>query len=391
MSPANTGLVQVPLAYKNGYEKAYACDSCMAQRYISHTLVGDPVLDPIMEELSEFSPNDLHHYIAAGIDGKNNVLREAPEPLRKFFDNIDAPPWLDYDAFDPGIRAFLTNASLFIVAFVCGVLVEGFATLISKSFHLTERLTHTDRRLKQNNRQLFEVFLRDGLQRHGDGWKLSVRIRFVHARVRHLLENSDGWDGEAWGKPVSAAHLGYAISVFSVRLLMYAEKVGAVLSEEEKQSVVSIWRYVGYVMGIPETILYSSGEEALKVHEVGRLCEPPPGSESIMMVNALITAAPRIAEIMGEKERRAAIRLGYRLSRALIGDQLADELEYPKFPVFGVLSRYKFLQRVNRLLKSDTEIMSDNISLLMKLSAYDDGGLSYRLPDHVKHPLSSEW
>ena len=257
MNPANTDVVRVPLAYKSGYEKARACDFRMAHCYISHTLVGDPVLDPVMEELSEFPPDDLHRFVAAGIDGNDSVLREAPEPLREFFDNMDTPPWLDHDAFGPGIRAFHANANLFILVFVCGVLVEGFATLISKSFHMTERLAHTDRRLKQNNRQLFEIFLPGGLQRYGDGWKLSARIRFVHARVRHLLENSDEWNGEAWGKPISAAHLGYAIAVFSVRLLMYAEKVGAVLSEEEKQSVVSIWRYVGYVMGIPETVLYS--------------------------------------------------------------------------------------------------------------------------------------
>ena len=391
MSQATINGLQVPLAYRPGYGKARFTDSHMAQCYISHTLVGDPLLDPVMEELSNFPQDDLHRLIAAGIDGKKSALREAPAPLREFFENMCPPSWLDYSSFEPGIRAFHANANLFLVAFVGGVLVEGFATLISKSFYITERLAHTDRRLKQNNRHLFEVFRPDGLQRYGDGWKLSARIRFVHARVRHLLENSDEWHGEAWGKPISAAHLSYAIAVFSMRLLMHAEKLGAVLTDEEKRSVVSIWRYVGYVMGVPETALYSNGEGALKVHEIGCLCEPPPDAQSIEMANALISAVPMISEIKGRSKQRAAAQLAYRVSRALIGNELADQLQFPKSQSFGVLPRYRMAQRMSRLLNSESDIISNNVSLLKRLSAYDVGGLSYKLPDHVKHFHSREW
>lgn len=391
MNSVQSNFVRVPHAYRAGYEKARTCNSRMASRYISHTVVGDPVLDPVMEELAEFPPDELHRFVAAGIDGNDTVLREAPEPLRRFFDNMDPPPWLDHDAFGPGSRVFLENASLFLVAFVCGVLVEGFSTLISKSFDVTDRLAQTDRRLKQNNRHLFEIFLPDGMQRFRDGWKLSARIRFVHARVRHLFQSSGQWDGEAWGTPISAAHLAYAIAVFSMRLLMYAEKVGVTLSEEERQSVIATWRYVGYVMGIPESVLYACGEDALKVHEIGRLCEPRPDAQSISMANALIDAVPRIAGIESRRKQRSAIRLAYRISRALIGSKLANELQFPKLQSFGILPRYRMAQRAGRLLKSESEIISDNVALLIKLSAFDLEGLSYKLPDHAKHSFSSEW
>ncbi len=46
-----------------------------------------------------------------------------------------------------------------LVAFVTGVLVEGFSTLIAKSFNTTGRVAATPRRLMQNNRQLMEIFL----------------------------------------------------------------------------------------------------------------------------------------------------------------------------------------------------------------------------------------
>ena len=58
-----------------------------------------------------------------------------------------------------------------------------------------------------------------GMDRHADGWALSVRIRLVHATIRRLLGGSDEWDIEELGTPISAAHVGLAISAFSARLL----------------------------------------------------------------------------------------------------------------------------------------------------------------------------
>ena len=63
-------------------------------------------------------------------------------------------------------------------AFVGGVLIEGFMTNISKSFFITGRVRDQGiRRLQQNNRHLVESFIPGGLERDGDGWKLSLRIR----------------------------------------------------------------------------------------------------------------------------------------------------------------------------------------------------------------------
>ena len=104
----------------------------------------------------------------------------------------------------------------------------------------------------QNNRHMMEIFLPGGLYRDGDGWKLSVRIRIVHARLRHLLSNSEEWNTEAWGAPISAAHLGYAISAFSARLLKHMKTLGATYNDEEYASFMAIWRYSGKLMGIPE-------------------------------------------------------------------------------------------------------------------------------------------
>ena len=206
-----------------------------------------------------------------------------------------------------------------LAAFVTGVLVEGFSTLIAKSFRITGRVASTRRRLQQNNRHMMEIFFPAGLQRDRAGWKLSTRIRFIHTRIRGLLANSEDWNHEAWGTPISAAHLGFAISLFSKRLLEYSKRLGAKFNKDEEESVLAIWRYAGYLMGIPETILYQTGAEAEKTSRIGYLCEPPPDADSIAVANLLIKAIPAVAKVEDPAEQKKLVALAYRLSRALIG------------------------------------------------------------------------
>ena len=83
-----------------------------------------------------------------------------------------------------------------------------------------------------------------------------MRIRLIHAQIRGLLADSEEWDSDAWGTPLSSAHLGYAITAFSARLLKHMKRMGASYTPEEAASFMAAWRYSGYLMGIPESILF---------------------------------------------------------------------------------------------------------------------------------------
>ena len=384
--------IQLPSDYVESYRQARRIDPAVADNYIKHTLIGDPELDPVMQELSSMPPNDLHRFIEAAIEQHDEGVRKAPQVLSDFFKNLEEPPpWLNRRAFEPGIRAFHANVDPILVAFVTGVLVEGFSTSIAKSFRITGRVAATTRRLQQNNRHMLEIFFPGGMQRDGDGWKLSVRIRFVHSRIRALLANSDDWNHEAWGVPVSAAHLGYTISVFSKRLLDYSRLVGASFNKEERESVMSVWRYAGHLMGIPDTILYRNTAEAEKMYKVGYLCEPPADADSITVANTLIQAIPSVAGIADPVEREELLAVAYRLSRALIGHRLADGFQFPKHPTIGTLFAFRTKERLKRLLKGTPLIRAGNLTQLLLISMYDEGGLSYKMPDHVHTSKSIEW
>lgn len=386
--------LEIPSAYRAGYEKARLEDPAAADNYVRHTSIGDPRLDPVMEEIADLSPPALHRFIHAGIEMQPEQLKRAPKVLRDFFEEIDNPPeWFDYSACNAGIRAFYANANFVLVAFVAGVLIEGFASLIATSFNITARtvIGPGDRRLRQNNRQLMEIFVPGGLQRYGDGWKLSVRVRFVHARIRQLLAKAEPWDAEAWGTPLSAAHLGYAICVFSIRLVEQATAVGAKFSKDEIASFLALWRYTGHLMGIPDTILYADEAQARHLIGITLLCEPPPGRHSIEMAQAFVRNVPVVAGIEDPKEADSVRGLVFRLSRALMGNELADALEFPKSNRLGTLYFFRMKQIVTRMLKGTRSAHLADFLQLLDVSQYDDEGMSYVMPDHWHTSKQSPW
>ena len=386
------GVLNFPSAYLDGHARAQAVDREAADNYVSHTVIGDPELDPMMEELASLRSAELHRFVGGCIEQSDEVALGAPRVLRDFFDNMETPSWVDHESFDPGIRAFHANAVDTITAFLCGVLVEGFTTLIRKSFVITGRviLEPTQRRQKQNIRQLIEIFLPGGLSRHGDGWKLSMRIRFIHARVRYLLQNSDDWYEEAWGTPISAAHLGYAIAVFSAGLMQYSARLGAAYTQEEKESVLAIWRYAGHVMGIPETILFADMESASKIRRIARICEPHCDADSALMANAWLQSAAATGGVTDPSECAALTDRAFRLSRALIGNNLADQMRFPKHRAFGTLFLYRLKRRIERLLQNEENSRHTTFSQFMNAAQFDER-ISYAMPDHAEHGLSKNW
>ena len=114
--------------------------------------------------------------------------------LRELFGALDDSSGFKFDpkVAASGARAFYRYSDMFFVALVLEAVITGFTTGVSKSFFKTGRTAGNLRRLRQNTRHLVEVTLPGGLERHGDGWKLTVRIRLIHAQMRRLLIGSGG-------------------------------------------------------------------------------------------------------------------------------------------------------------------------------------------------------
>ena len=389
----------IPSDYVAPYERARAVDPSRAANYIVHTMIGDPVCDEMMVQLAEVPLREADRFIRSAIEDPDApALKDAPAGVHAFIEELETVPgWVDYDGFAGGVSAFHRDSSACLAAMLGGVLVEGFSTTIAKSFFITGRLRDQGvRRLRQNNRHMIEILLPGGLETRGDGWRLSVRIRLIHARVRQLFNDSDEWDADAWGTPVSAAHVGYALTAFSARMLQHMKSLGASYSDEERDSFMDVWRYSGHLMGVPETILYRDYDDALELFRIGALCEPDARMESVAMANSLVNSAPVIAGITDPPARRKLAKYIFRVSRAMIGNEMADRLNYPSNPTFGVLAWFRMQRRYHRFMKDRFPRLAPESSFtafntLLEVSALQELNIEYKLPDHVYAEESRQW
>ncbi|MCY4132421.1 MAG: oxygenase MpaB family protein [Nitrospira sp.] len=351
MQDVGTWESKIPSAYQAGYEKAAALNPDLAAQYVALTVVDDPVTDAVIEALAAFDHRESQRFINAGMEQDAKVLGEAPRPLRDFFEEVGSPPaWFDLDAVLPGRHAFQQHLDLFIPAFVV-VTLRNFTSLMSKVFLMTGQVTTQEgvRRIRQNIRYLVEmIMLPNALDRQGESWKFTVRLRLMHAEIRRRLRTSGQWDEAVYGAPISAANMALASANFSASLIRDAERLGANLTADARAGIMQIWRYASWLIGTPETLLFDGDEaETTEFARIAHLCEPPPNQESVMTSNAVVYLLPEVAKLTDRAAKRSMVEHVYRVSRALLDDELADQLKFPRQRTAGLLPWLRCKRRLS--------------------------------------------
>ena len=383
----------IPTSYQLGYERIRPSNPTLADLYAENTTIGDPLADAAIKGLSKVSGRESESFIRAGMDQNEDKFRDAPESLKIFFENVDTvPDWLDKDSLKVGCFGFHSNTDVLAITFMVGSIVEGFTTTIAKSFFITGRLVDFGvYRLSQNLRHLMDITIPGGLDRDADGWKTSVRIRLVHAKVRQHLNQWDGWDKAADGTPIHASNLALASALFSARCLEHGLSLGVRMSEEQIQGYMDIWRYVAYLFGVPDTLLFRNYEEAIELCRVGSACEPEPDLESIALTNGFLSSAPMLAGTTEREARREASKDLFKFSRALIGHERADKLNFPKYNTTGIKTFFKWKRKLSQKFKYSGASQADNFAALLDASKGNQLGLRYVLPPQLFSDERVKW
>ena len=379
-------------SYRPKYESAKERWGDGVDRYLYYTEKGDPLADAVVDAMSDLPPGEGQRMITQAIEEGIDSVKDAPDALLAFFEQIDGVPmWVDWDQLRKGSDCFLYNANIFLISFVAFVLPIGFGTNINKCFHLTGRVTSMGvNRLKANNRQLVESFMVDGLRRHGDGFKLTVRVRLVHAQVRRLLKKSPEWRHSEWGLPLSSAHMAYAYSAFSAMLMKNAIRMGANVPSEWKSAFMASWKYQAFIMGIPEEFLTTDMDFGVRTQQIGWSIEPDPDEEARIIVHSMINASPVVGGVEDPIKRRNLVQLMYNVSRTLVGDEVADALNYPRFKkpisINSLRMKLRGRQILSHLIPGGEEKMRlENLQTLFTASHFHRGGfMDFALPEHVK-------
>ena len=184
-------------------------------------------------------------------------------------------------------------------------------------------------------------------------------------------------------------------SAFSGRLMQHVATLGGDFSKEEREAYVHVWRYTGLLMGIPEELLFRDQASAIRAFEVGRLCEPTPDEDAIIMANSIVNSSPLVIGITEPEERRKLATFVYRVCRELIGNDLADSFLFPKGRR-KVIPFFRAQQRTKRLIRKVVPSWRTKSDLARFHALVDFVNLgklehSYSLPTAVHDEDSAEW
>src|SRR6185295_7632416 len=191
-----------------------------------------------------------------------------PRALVRLFEQIDDVPfWVDREQLDLGGAAFLRCGVFGLFALGAGSLPLTYAPpAANKPLAFSRRLVEmAPRRIFDTMRFQLETCVPGGLRRCSDGFKISIRVRLVHAQMRRILLASGRWDAAAWGAPVNHADQAYVNVLFSAYPLGWLRRLGFHFTPEESDAVMQVWRYSGHLLGLEPTLLPATEAEARRL------------------------------------------------------------------------------------------------------------------------------
>lgn len=291
--------------------------------------------------------------LESGVDG----VPDCPEELRRFFGVVeDTPAWVDFDLvnagaeayrrYGPNVRDVMADLSL-----IGGYRFGGPPDLLVKTGLLSGR--GALRRVGETVHWSTAITEHDGMRREGEGFKLTVHVRLMHALVNHQYEINGRWDADQWGLPVNQADQGWTLGLFNAVLLRGLRRLGVRITAAESDAIMHLWKYVGWLMGVNDDFLCDSETQQDRLQYHFLLSQGPLSSAGPELANAIVDAE-RGMHFPHWNRLRGGWAYFRRLSmlRFFLGAESMRELQLPLVPPLAAvpaiaanLVRYQVLTR----------------------------------------------
>lgn len=186
------------------------------------------------------------------------------EVLDKFWKQIhDVPDWVDWEQLRRGQKFFYRYAPANLMGFA----LQGFMGENSAAAGVVEVLVRTGgfstRKLLYRLFETFQFVLQvteslEAVQPGGVGHNAAIRVRLLHSsvreRIRKLIKTRpEYFDSKNFGEPINTLDSIHSIAVFCCNhSWLQLPYMGVHPSEQETADYIALFRYVGYVMGVPD-------------------------------------------------------------------------------------------------------------------------------------------
>ncbi|GGH19724.1 DUF2236 domain-containing protein [Sphingobacterium alkalisoli] len=335
----------------------YVPNLAIAEKFIPLLYQWDRVGDQVIHDLftkTGFSGGNasLFDYI------DQKPLAEAQKDVfDNFFRHVDPDPeWLDRRKLQIGAelsrRPGLT--SLIVLRDYC--LMGGYeSAAINKPLIYTGALKKgAAKRLTETVEFWVQIMKEDALEIPNTGFKSVLSTRMIHSFSRVNILGKTDWDSNKWGIPLNSWDMLATNLGFSLVFLVGLRRMGIQPSEEEVDGLFHLWKYIGYLLGIPIQIIPENENEAIEALFYWTMTQREGDGDTLALATALkdepIHAYYPKQALMRQMMRE--IHLYY--NRYLLGDYSCNQLGLPsttigRAAIINIWKTKKQEKRINEI------------------------------------------
>ena len=290
----------------------------------------DPLADAVIDAVEHLPEGVGWKMIERALKQGIDRVDAPPSALRAFFEVAErVPVWVDWPTLDRGGAVLFRAGPVGGLVLGAKSLVYGYASPGgNKPLIMSGRLREqAARRLNETARFVQAVCRPGGMRPFADGYQITLKVRLIHARVRHMLLKSGRWDAGAWGAPINQHDMAATTLLFSLVVLEGMRQLGMRINHRDGDDYMQLWRYAGHLIGVDPEIQPTSEAEGQRLAETIRATQGPPDDDSRALTRALMESPAMAAVTAAEKARmRHHVHFGYAVCRELVGDAMADDL-----------------------------------------------------------------
>jgi len=252
---------------------------------------GDPLADAVVAWLHREGMATAKPKLDAAIAHGLHAVPDAPPELRAYLAAAErTPTWLDPALMQAGAR-FLHSTGLhgMMVLRDAGLMAGYQASAINQTLVMTGALQRgVQRRIAETTSWWVDCTALGGMDRSGQGFQTTLKVRVMHALVRQNLRQRPQWDADYLGLPINQLDMQATYLGFSAVHLMALRATGVPVSSHEAQGVMHLWRYIGWLMGVDEAHLFDCEASARLGLYHNLLSQAPPDATSQALGRALM-------------------------------------------------------------------------------------------------------
>ncbi|KFF08778.1 oxygenase MpaB family protein [Chryseobacterium luteum] len=340
--------------------------------YHVDTLGDEVVRDVYLVKKFHEASREIEGYIRNGIPEAEDV----PESVKNLFTQTQQiPEWLDYSLLKSGAELCMRSNLDSLISLRDYCLMGGYDyAYLNKPLTATEALKKgAVKRLSETLDFWVNVTRYDALELHAKGYEFAVKTRLIHSYARlSIKKHYRQWDAENWGEPINSWDMMATYIGFSLVFLHSLQKLGNTFSVEEEKGIFHLWKYVGYLLGIPEELLPDNKKQATEYFYLWTSVQPPSDKDSILLAHSLLNESLENPILKFRFQRKNLRYLHICCTWFLLDDEVCKRLQIPDVPNRKLFPKTKILINTiyDKLVSRDARIKKGNKSQMKVLEDY---------------------